>query len=418
MVKTKRGRTKRKLEDLIKDVCDIDEVFQQKNKDDDGNQVSNYQRASFEAFSLHARIQGRCGYRVRKYNDNCKKKDKENQKIDPKNIPDDKLHLFIKDNEKTEKNNSHDDWKLVKNIKENIEQIYKWKNTTVPSINSDNYLKVISPILKLRNSEEEQELFVEEENQEEQVEQPIENTGVIVEQQVETQLETEENNEEEVDDEDQVQLPSEDAVDPVLEHLETQENNEETVIDAELPVPEHQDDDQLETLPNNEQVDDSFHSDTIDNSISINDSDKYQVYNDRIDPIWYLYDVKSKNYFIEPDTLSFVLASYPSMIVLHAALDIEEYLKKDLMLPPATLGQMINTLKNHEHYIVNNTRRLRKSQFNIDHHRNLILIYKELLHFVNYRNTMFHYNNVIEKNKIISQFGDLAHMLDHGWKYF
>ena len=31
---------------------------------------------------------------------------------------------------------------------------------------------------------------------------------------------------------------------------------------------------------------------------------------------------------------------------------------------------------------------------------------------------MFHYNNVIEKNKIISQFGDLAHMLDHGWKYF
>ena len=162
MVKTKRGRTKQKLEDLIKDVCDIDEVFQQKNKDDDGNQVSNYQRASFEAFSLHARIQGRCGYRVRKYNDDCKKKDKKNQKIDPKNIPDDKLHLFIKDKEKTEKNNTHDDWKLVKNIKENIKQIYKWKNTTVPSINSDNYLNIISLILNLQNSEQQQGLFKQE----------------------------------------------------------------------------------------------------------------------------------------------------------------------------------------------------------------------------------------------------------------
>ena len=207
-----------------------------------------------------------------------------------------------------------------------------------------------------------------EENQEEQVEQSIENTGGIPEQQVETQL-------------------------------ETQENNEETVIDAELPVPEHQDDDQLETLPNNEQVDDSFHSDTIDNSVTINDSDDYKVYDDRIDPIWYLYDVNSKNYLIEHNTLSFVLASYPSMIVLSAALDIEEYFKKDLMLPPATLGQMIHTLKDYEHYIVDNPRRLNKSQFNFDHHRKLIHIFDQLLRFVKYRNIMFHYNNVIEKKQ-------------------
>ena len=62
MVKTKRGRTKQKLEDLIKDVCDIDKVFQEKNKGDDGNEVSNYQKASFEAFSLHDQLKQRTRY--------------------------------------------------------------------------------------------------------------------------------------------------------------------------------------------------------------------------------------------------------------------------------------------------------------------------------------------------------------------
>ena len=55
----------------------MNKVFQEKNKDDDGNEVSQYQKASFEAFSLHAQIQERCGYRIKVHNDNCKKNDKE-----------------------------------------------------------------------------------------------------------------------------------------------------------------------------------------------------------------------------------------------------------------------------------------------------------------------------------------------------
>ena len=79
MVKTKRGRTKRKLEDLIKDVCNIDKVFQEKNKGDNGNVVSQYQKASFEAFSLHVRIKERSGYQVKVYNEDCKKNNKANE---------------------------------------------------------------------------------------------------------------------------------------------------------------------------------------------------------------------------------------------------------------------------------------------------------------------------------------------------
>ena len=40
-------------------------------------------------------------------------------------------------------------------------------------------------------------------------------------------------------------------------------------------IPEHQDDDQLETHPNNKEVKDSFHSNTIDNSVTINALDNY-----------------------------------------------------------------------------------------------------------------------------------------------
>ena len=101
MVKTKRGRTKRKLEDLIKDVCDIDEVFQQKNKDDDGNEVSNYQKASFEAFSLHARIKARCGYWLIEYNKRCKKEGNREKKQDADD--------FLKDNKSQQKESSYDD---------------------------------------------------------------------------------------------------------------------------------------------------------------------------------------------------------------------------------------------------------------------------------------------------------------------
>ena len=127
------------------------------------------------------------------------------------------MHLFLNEDERNQKKNSHNNWKLIKRVKENIKQSYKHKKIKLPSINSGNYLKVISPILTLQNSEQQQELF-EEENQEEQVEQSIENIGGIPEQQVETQLETQENNEQAVDDREQVQLLSENTVDPVLEH--------------------------------------------------------------------------------------------------------------------------------------------------------------------------------------------------------
>ena len=90
-------------------------------------------------------------------------------------------------------------------------------------------------------------MFVEEENQEEQVEQLIKNTGVIAEQQVEPQLETQENNEEAVDDGEEVQLQSENTVDP---------------------VPEQQDEDQLETHQNNQEIQDEIFSDAIDNVIT------------------------------------------------------------------------------------------------------------------------------------------------------
>ena len=145
------------------------------------------------------------------------KDSKVNEVVNPKKIPNNKLHLFLNEDERNQKKNSHDDWKLVKRVKEKIKEIYERKNMTVPSINSGNYLKVISPILTLQNSEEEQELF-KEENQEEQVDQPIENTGVIAEQQVETQLETQENNEEAVDDGEQVQPLSEDTVNHIPEY--------------------------------------------------------------------------------------------------------------------------------------------------------------------------------------------------------
>ena len=51
---------------------------------------------------------------------------------------------------------------------------------------------------------------------------------------------------------------------------------------------------------------------------------------------------------------------------------------------------MIHIIKYHEYKVLRSNCLLRNSEFNGDHHCNLICIFEQFLRFVDYQNIMFH----------------------------
>ena len=89
------------------------------------------------------------------------------------------------------------------------------------------------------------------------------------------------------------------------------------------------------------------------------------------------------------------------MEVLQISLKLEKYFKTTLHIKNDTLGKIKCTLLKHQdHYEFNDL------LFHPEHHNNYKTILCNLIKFVDYQNSIFHFNNQIEKKSLDEDFRD------------